>query len=49
MKYLDKFCEALDKVILHPVFLGVMVTSFALVLSYVIIHWFVTPIYLQGW
>ena len=49
MKYLDKFFNALDKVILHTVFLGAMVTSFALVLSYVIIHWFVTPIYLQGW
>lgn len=49
MKYLDKFFETLDKVILHPMFLGAMITGFGLALSYVIIHWFVTPIYLQGW
>ena len=49
MKYLDKFFNALDKVILHPVFLGAMVTSFALVLSYVIIHWLITPYFLKGW
>jgi len=49
MKSIDKIFLALDKVILHPVFLGAMVTSFALVLSYVIIHWFITPYFLKGW
>ena len=49
MKYLDKFFNALDKVILHPVFLGTMLTSFALVLSYVIIHWLIPPYFLKGW
>tara|TARA_R110002020_G_scaffold92079_1_gene223208 strand:+ start:1565 stop:1714 length:150 start_codon:yes stop_codon:yes gene_type:complete len=49
MKYLDKLFDALDKVILHPVFLGGMMFSFALVLSYIIIHWYVTPYFMRDW
>ena len=50
MRFIDQMLEMLDRIIIHPISLGCMAFSFALVLSYVIIAWYVTPYFLlKGW